>query len=452
MRVEPLDGKADAPRRGRRPALPRRRDGRDGVPDPRRRARPASPRRSSSARPGSNVVLVDDKAALGGKLVLQTHKFFGSIEACHAGTRGMDIGTKLEAEVRSFPSVRLWPETTALAVFSDRKVGVLRRVTTSSSARRSSSWRPGPARSRSSSRATPCPASTARARSRPSSTATSCAPPSGSSSSAAATSASSPATTRSRPGSRWSGSARRSPTAAATRCTRTSSCGWACPIHTRHTVVSANGKRGGRERHHRPARPAWKAVPGTEKTFACDTLLVAVGLDPVDEFLRKAKEFGLPVLAAGDAEEIAEASAAMFTGKIRGTEIARMLGRDVGEVPAGVAPHRRGPEGPARRRHHRGDPRARGGRLPDLPLLPGDPLQPLHLDLPQARDHDRGGRHPRPARPSTRAPASPASSAWRSAPAWPSRSSTTGRRTPDGVARHHPLRVHRRRRSRKGTR
>ncbi len=38
----------------------------------------------------------------------------------------MDIGRKLEAEVRSFPSVRLWTETTALAVFSDRKVGVLR--------------------------------------------------------------------------------------------------------------------------------------------------------------------------------------------------------------------------------------------------------------------------------------------------------------------------------------
>jgi len=38
-------------------------------------------------------------------------------------------------------------------------------------------------------------------------------------------------------------------------------------------------------------------------------------------------------VAAGDSEEIAEASAAMFTGRIRGLEIARRLGRDVGEVP-----------------------------------------------------------------------------------------------------------------------
>ncbi|MFW6369150.1 MAG: (2Fe-2S)-binding protein, partial [Myxococcota bacterium] len=65
-------------------------------------------------RAGVNVMLVDDKHALGGKLVLQTHKFFGSIDACHAGTRGMDIGKKLEEQVRSFENVRVWTETTAV--------------------------------------------------------------------------------------------------------------------------------------------------------------------------------------------------------------------------------------------------------------------------------------------------------------------------------------------------
>jgi sarcosine oxidase subunit beta len=77
----------------------------------------------------------------------------------------------------------------------------------------------------------------------------------------------------------------------------------------------------------------WQPIAGTEKTFAGDTILIAVGLDPCDEFLRKAKELGLPVHGAGDAEEIAEALAAMFTGRIRGLEVARRLGRDVGEVP-----------------------------------------------------------------------------------------------------------------------
>jgi Fe-S-cluster-containing hydrogenase component 2 len=77
----------------------------------------------------------------------------------------------------------------------------------------------------------------------------------------------------------------------------------------------------------------FKPIPGTEKSFECDTVLIAVGLDPVDEFYRKALEFGMVAYAAGDAEEIAEASAAMFTGKIRGLEIARELGWEVGEIP-----------------------------------------------------------------------------------------------------------------------
>ena len=110
------------------------------------------------------------------------------------------------------------------------------------------------------------------------------------------------------------------------------------PIYTSHTILSANGKDEVESVTIAELDAQWKPVPGTEQTFDCDTVLVAVGLDPVDEFLHKAREFGLPVYAAGDAEEIAEASAAMFTGKIRGLEIARALGRDVGEVPPGVAP------------------------------------------------------------------------------------------------------------------
>jgi NADPH-dependent 2,4-dienoyl-CoA reductase/sulfur reductase-like enzyme/Fe-S-cluster-containing hydrogenase component 2 len=283
---------------------------------------------------GVNVVLVDDKAALGGKLVLQTHKFFGSIEACHAGTRGMDIGRKLEAEVRSFPSVRLWTETTALAVFSDRKVGVLRGshyvlvrphvLLVATGAREKSLVFKG----------------------------------------------------NTLPGVYGAGAfqtlVNRDLVRPAERlfvvgggnvgligayhalqagiqvvglCEALDDCGgykvhkdklvrMGVPIHTRHTIVSANGKEEVESVTIARLDPSWKVVPGTERTFRCDTLLVAVGLDPVDEFLKKAKEFGLPVLGAGDAEEIAEASAAMFTGKIKGTEIARMLGRDVGEVPA----------------------------------------------------------------------------------------------------------------------
>ncbi len=51
-------------------------------------------------------------------------------------------------------------------------------------------------------------------------------------------------------------------------------------------------------------------------------------------FIKKAQEFGLAVFAAGDAEEIAEASAAMFSGKIKGLEICKHLRVDVGEIPS----------------------------------------------------------------------------------------------------------------------
>jgi Fe-S-cluster-containing hydrogenase component 2 len=53
----------------------------------------------------------------------------------------------------------------------------------------------------------------------------------------------------------------------------------------------------------------------------------------VNEFYLKAKQFGMDVFHAGDAQEIAEASAAMFTGKIEGLKIAQSLGVFSGEVP-----------------------------------------------------------------------------------------------------------------------
>ena len=74
---------------------------------------------------GIHVLLVDDKHRLGGKLVLQTHRFFGSTSAVYAGTRGIDIATRLEKDLRKYSSVDIWLQSTALAVFSDQKVGIL---------------------------------------------------------------------------------------------------------------------------------------------------------------------------------------------------------------------------------------------------------------------------------------------------------------------------------------
>ncbi len=76
---------------------------------------------------GVNCLIVDDKHRLGGKLVLQTHRFFGSTNLVYAGTRGIDIATRLEKEIHQLPSIDIWTESTALAVFSDHRVGILKK-------------------------------------------------------------------------------------------------------------------------------------------------------------------------------------------------------------------------------------------------------------------------------------------------------------------------------------
>jgi len=87
------------------------------------------------------------------------------------------------------------------------------------------------------------------------------------------------------------------------------------PIYTSHTILSANGKDQVESVSIAQVDANFKPVVGTEKTFECDSILIAVGLDPVDEFYRKGLEFDMAAFAAGDAEEIAEASAAIFSGK-----------------------------------------------------------------------------------------------------------------------------------------
>ena len=106
------------------------------------------------------------------------------------------------------------------------------------------------------------------------------------------------------------------------------------PIYTSHTVLEARGKDKVESVVIAQVDQNFKPIPGTEKVYDCDTLLIAVGLEPVDEFFKVAEAVGVDVYAAGDANEIAEASAAIFSGKIVGNEIAKKLGKDLPDIPA----------------------------------------------------------------------------------------------------------------------
>jgi len=281
---------------------------------------------------GIDTLIVDDKDRLGGKLVLQTHKFFGSIEDCYAGTRGIDIATILEENVQTYPSIKVWLNSTAMYVFSDKKVGIVtnnthyrivnpKAVLNAAGAREKSLIFPGNAL----------------------------------------------------PGVYGAGAfqtlVNRDLVKPAKRLFVVGGgnvgliaayhalqagidviglvevlpqCGGyqvhadkikrlGVPIYTRHTILSATGEEHVESVTVCEIGKDFKRKPGTERVYECDTVLIAVGLNPVNEFYEQAKRAGIRVFAAGDAGEIAEASSAMFNGKIAGLEISRELG--IADVP-----------------------------------------------------------------------------------------------------------------------
>ncbi|MFX1428101.1 MAG: FAD-dependent oxidoreductase, partial [Promethearchaeota archaeon] len=73
-----------------------------------------------------DILVVDDKNILGGKLVLQTHKFFGSQKDVYAGKRGIEIAEILGQSIQELPNIEIWLNSVCLAVFSDGFVGILK--------------------------------------------------------------------------------------------------------------------------------------------------------------------------------------------------------------------------------------------------------------------------------------------------------------------------------------
>ncbi len=280
-----------------------------------------------------NTLIIDDKAKFGGKLVLQTHKFFGSVEDCYAGTRGIDIADRLEEQLKEYPSVKAWNNAVCLAIFSDKKVGVLRgdryylirpkAVVSATGAREKSLAFPG----------------------------------------------------NTLPGVYGAGAfqtlvnrdlvrpakrlfivgggnvgliagyhALQAGISVVGLIEALPKCGGykvhedkvrrlGVPVYTRHTIVRADGKEQLESVTVAEVDEKFRPKPGTEKTFKADTLLIAVGLSSVDEFHAQAREAGMESFVCGDAEEIAEASAAMFSGKITAHKVLKSLGVMAAPVP-----------------------------------------------------------------------------------------------------------------------
>ena len=69
----------------------------------------------SAATQGASVVLLDREEKLGGQLIKQTHRFFGS-EREYAGIRGVNIVGILEKEINSNHKIDIRKKATVIAI------------------------------------------------------------------------------------------------------------------------------------------------------------------------------------------------------------------------------------------------------------------------------------------------------------------------------------------------
>ncbi len=284
---------------------------------------------------GIEVLLVDDKSRLGGKLVLQTHRFFGSSKAVYAGTRGIDIAEILSEEVEALDSVRIWLETTAVAIFEEKTVGL---------------WRVEEKEYILVKPDVLMVAAGARERSLPFKGNTL---PGIFGAGAFQTLVNRDLVKPTdnlfivgggnvgliagyhalQSGINVVGLVEAMPNCGGYKVHEDKLARFGVPILTSHTILEAKGESHVKSVIIVEIDEEFQPIEGTQQEIPCDCVLIAVGLNPVDEFIHKANEVNLPVFSAGDAEEIAEASAAMFAGKIRGLEIAKHLGYETPEIP-----------------------------------------------------------------------------------------------------------------------
>jgi len=291
---------------------------------------------------GVDTLIIDDKDRPGGKLVLQTHKFFGSVEDSYAGTRGFEIAAIMQAKIDKLQSVDIWLNTTAIAVFSDKIVGVIQGLKSAKgiSPKRYKQIKPRKL----------LVATGAREKmlSFPGNTL-----PGVYGAGAFQTLVNRDLVKSSekvlivgggnvgliagyhaiQAGIEVVALIEALPQVGGYKVHADKLKRLGVPILTGHTVVAASGNDKVESVSVARLDPDWNIVPKTQKTFKVDTVLIAVGLAEVNEFYIKAQKWGIDVFSAGDAQEIAEASAAMFTGKIEGLKIAQSLGLQINEIP-----------------------------------------------------------------------------------------------------------------------
>jgi NADPH-dependent 2,4-dienoyl-CoA reductase/sulfur reductase-like enzyme/Fe-S-cluster-containing hydrogenase component 2 len=280
-----------------------------------------------------NTILVDDKDELGGKLVLQTHKFFGSQQDSHAGMRGMDIGRMLARKIKDSTCIDVWKNSTALYVFDDQKVGILKngiyKIVTPRVILNAAGAREKFLRFKGNSLSGIYGAGAFQTlvnRDLVKPTEKLFIIGGGNVGIIAGYHAL-------QAGIKVVGLAEALPQCGGYKVHEDKLKRLGVPIYTSHSIVSANGKESVSSVTIARIDKNFQVIEGTDKTFECDTILIAVGLESVSEFTREAESAGIKVFAAGDAAEIAEASSAMFNGKIAGLKLVQYFKPETKDIP-----------------------------------------------------------------------------------------------------------------------
>ncbi len=282
------------------------------------------------AERGFDVIVADDKAEFGGKLVLQTHKFFGSEEDAYAGTRGYDIAKILTAKVKAFSNIRVLANSPVVAIYKDRKAGIFadykryllvdfQALVVAAGARERSILFPGndlPGVYGAGAFQTLVNRDLIKAADKVFVVG------SGNVGLIASYHAL-------QAGIGVAGICEILPAINGYKVHADKIIRMGVPIHLSTTVVSVEGN--GKVERVTTAKvdKDYRPLLETAQTYEVDTVLVATGLSPCDELYRQAIDFGFTAVKAGDAEEIAEASSAMFGGRIAALSLAKMMGRRV---------------------------------------------------------------------------------------------------------------------------
>jgi sarcosine oxidase, subunit alpha len=283
---------------------------------------------------GIGTLVVDDKATPGGKLVIQTHRFFGSVEETSAGRRGFDIAADMTERLSQYPQVEVWTEATAVGVFADRRIGVVRR---------GGYWLIEPD--------AVLVATGARERQLPFEGHTL---PGVFGAGAFQTLLNRDGVVPCRrlllvgggnvgliaayhalqAGIEVVALVELMPDVGGYRVHAEKIRRLGVPVHLSHTIVAAHGVDRVEAATVAAVDETGVPIPSTELTFEVDAVLVAAGLAPLDELAIEARECGLDVWTAGDAANVSEASAAAVGGRIAARRMAAGLGRTVAPVPS----------------------------------------------------------------------------------------------------------------------